>query len=147
MTEVQSAAALLRKDFEHFGFGRRIDCDEHGNAMLAVCEAYLAEHPADDDEPCTDDWLRSLGFSNESMNGLTLLIDGQGDPVELYLGHVAFADEPYAGYQASLVQSNSEDHVLVTGRIFWNRRDVRQLLAALGAKCTLPQTSSSGESQ
>jgi hypothetical protein len=32
-------------------------CDR---AVLA--DAYLAEHPADDDEPVTEEWLRAVGF-------------------------------------------------------------------------------------
>lgn len=30
-----------------------------------VALAWLAEHPADDDEPVTEEWLRGVGFANE----------------------------------------------------------------------------------
>lgn len=38
--------------------GRRQSLYDHA----ALAEAYLAEHRADDAEPITEDWLRSVGF-------------------------------------------------------------------------------------
>lgn len=32
--------------------------------VLLLADAYLAEHPEDDDEPTTEEWLRESGFVN-----------------------------------------------------------------------------------
>ena len=33
-----------------------------------VSQAYLAEHPADDDEPVTEEWLLSVGFVHDATH-------------------------------------------------------------------------------
>ena len=45
------------------------DAAERARAWLAsdndaLASAYVAEHPADSEEPITEDWLRSVGFSD-----------------------------------------------------------------------------------
>ncbi len=37
----------------------------HGAKACQLAQAYLAEHPADDEEPITEAWLRSVGFDDE----------------------------------------------------------------------------------
>jgi len=42
--------------------GRRQSLLDHA----ALADAYLAEHPADDDEAITEDWLREVGFKSKT---------------------------------------------------------------------------------
>lgn len=57
-----------------------LDCDTYSDSEVAdmrlLARAYLAEHPADDAEPVTAEWLRSVGFCREmqpaSSNNLTI---------------------------------------------------------------------------
>lgn len=67
---------------------------EYIRDMDTLTEAYLAEHPADDGEPVTEEWLRSVGFvrmqqpaagndmilRNEAGNCLTYYPARRGDP-------------------------------------------------------------------
>lgn len=50
--------------------------------MMEIADAYLAEHPADDDEPITNEWLTSFGRHFE-FNGHELAINSDGG-VELW---------------------------------------------------------------
>lgn len=60
--EIKAAAERRRKWREtHRGWYRQ-DMD---SSILA--DAYLAEHPADDDEPVMEAWLRAVGFENCSF--------------------------------------------------------------------------------
>jgi hypothetical protein len=55
--ELKAAAERLRSGFNH------AQCPDHCgdcNDARALAEAYLAEHPTDDGEPVTLDWLRTL---------------------------------------------------------------------------------------
>lgn len=52
MSDVRQAAERLRGNTLYHG--RLVD-------LGVLAEAYLAEHPADDEELATDDWLRSVG--------------------------------------------------------------------------------------
>lgn len=44
--------------------------------IIAAAELALAEHPADDGEPITKEWLKSLGFSD---SGYSFIITGEKD--------------------------------------------------------------------
>ncbi len=63
---------------------RLVDAKEHtdalfpmlgqpcGNAIddaVEVCKAYLLEHPQDDEEPVTEEWLVSVGAKKTGMGG------------------------------------------------------------------------------
>lgn len=62
-----------------------------GEDLQAVADAYLAEHAADDGEPVTEEWLRSVGFKRESWHPLQLDCDSDIDirctPELLVVGH------------------------------------------------------------
>ena len=64
----ESAGLLLQEfGFHSSGTARRA-------CMLA--ESYLAEHPADDAEPVTEEWLLSVGFKRHPFEGMLHVIDG-----------------------------------------------------------------------
>lgn len=77
----------------------------------------------DNNTPIDEDWLRSVGFGNPTLNGLSMLIDTSGDPVELFID--------WDGVVA-LLQGNREDHVVINSCTYRTRGDVRRLCAALG---------------
>ena len=69
--EVNEAAAMY---WEH-GTGSQIECDGKGqltgfvrvpcvlhDAVTTVADAYIAEHPADDGDAVTEEWLLGCGF-------------------------------------------------------------------------------------
>jgi hypothetical protein len=66
MTDIQSAAERLRR---HMADPNHRDT-YHGKESTLVgdwatlARAYLAEHPADDGEAITEDWLRAVGFKS-----------------------------------------------------------------------------------
>ncbi len=98
--------------------------------LQAVADAYLAEHPADDGEAITEDWLRSVGFSESNMNGQSMLISCDcGDPVEMWIEEDGLV---------SLVQSNVNDHVCLTGKKYATRGQLRRLCLALGIQLKEP---------
>ena len=77
-------------------------------AAKKLAEAYLAEHPADDDEPATDDWQMSIGLSEDRV---MVEWDGLCGAVITWIDGID----------------------LSSTKVEWNtRRDVRRLLAALG---------------
>lgn len=81
------------------------------DAICDVTQAYLAEHSADDDEPLTDEWLVSAGFTDDENENLSL------GPMELFL----FS----GGYELLIDHSSGEYR-------FRTRGDVRRLCRALG---------------
>jgi len=45
--------------------------DYVGESVMPILEAYIADHPADDNKPITREWLREIGFVDvESHIGL-----------------------------------------------------------------------------
>lgn len=75
--EIRAAAERLR----------RLEAGEHQDAVYGdfanafrrldtqtLADAFLAEHPADDDEPDTEEWLRGVGFTDCKNDGLRLSI-------------------------------------------------------------------------
>ena len=81
----------------------------------------------EDAEPITIERLQSVGFGDETINGVSMLIDsGIGDPVELYL-----QIELSGHWEATLCQSNRNDMVSITGRHYETMGDVRRLMEAL----------------
>lgn len=55
--ELRAAAELVVATGTHKDWSDTIDA-----GALAVCRDWLRLHPADDGEPVTEDWLRSVGF-------------------------------------------------------------------------------------
>lgn len=87
---------------------------------LDLARGYLAAHPPD--EPITEEWLREIGFGSLGMNGQSRLLQTANDncePVEMYV-----AEEESAQWWVSLLQSNNNDHVLLTGRWYKTRRQL-----------------------
>ena len=102
-------------------------------AMEVLAMAYLSDRAArlaqerEDAEPITIERLRAIGFSDETINGVSMLIDsGIGDPVELYL-----QIELSGHWEATLCQSNRNDMVAITGCHYETIGDVRRLIEAL----------------
>jgi hypothetical protein len=83
-----------------------------------------------DDRPLFRECLEELFNHPEEMNGIRRLIDGgSGDPIELWL-----AEDKPGEWIASLLQSNGNDHVVITGRVFRTVGELNLLLDALGCK-------------
>jgi len=115
MTAISEAAERLR---EHESGGDIYPFD--GGAMemgdeRALAAAYLAEHPADDGEPITEEWLRSVGFK-VSPDFEFLFIEAGLRP-----GTIEF--DPDIGW---IIFGSKATRLLET------RGDVRRLCAALG---------------
>lgn len=105
-----------------------------GDAMtdsLAVCRAYLAEHPLDDEEPVTEKWLRSVGFVVEEpdhANGMRIRFK------EGFISPVA-ANKFWDGieiYNESDANDDQDGVLAVFKNDLIRRADVRRLCAALG---------------
>ncbi len=145
MSDVRAAAERLRRCYA----GEETMLDVYGrtpHSLLKmhddtemVANAYLAEHPADDGEPITEEWLRGLGFRKWGLE----------TDAELYDLYIPMRDE--LGWQCRLAyQSNGfyavrlcDDHsyggaesveLLDTRnrKPAVSRGQVRRLLAALG---------------
>lgn len=97
------------------------------HAVAKLAEAYLAEHPADDDEPAMPEWLESLGYADtlgmryerrfEMCNGIRIVCFASEHPKR-------WASEIWVGNGACYAKQDP------------TRRDVRRLLAALGIEVT-----------
>jgi len=81
-----------------------------------------------DGTPITPEWLDSI-FPIETMNGHCLIIDSDGEPIELYLAEDV---HNWGVYRASMMQSEPADCIAITGRVFVTRGSVHLLLSALG---------------
>jgi hypothetical protein len=100
------------------GSGLKCECDPDvgcapciGCCVNEVCRKYYDEHPADEDEPVTEEWLLSIGFSHDKFDTPTI------GPLHLRPP----GNSPYA-----CISSYPLPEVPV------NRGQVRRLLAALG---------------
>jgi hypothetical protein len=90
------------------------------DALIATARQHAA---MSDETPIDEAWLRSIGFGEPTINGWPLLTANNGcDPIELWLSH---------DNNVAMIQSNTEDHVLI-GREFHTRGQLLALLAALG---------------
>lgn len=86
-----------------------------------------------DDEPWTDEWLESVGFGVEKINGWALKLPTDNEramPVILWLDHEC---------RASLVQgygvdADGNDHVSITSAVYSTKGEVRRLCESLGRK-------------
>lgn len=93
----------LREACEHW-----LSCEWKDNEtprhdlVMKLAHAYLAEHPLDDQEPVTEEWLRNVGFEDGNLSFYELgeasvcqwegrwffYIDGCGGPDPLTHGHI-----------------------------------------------------------
>ena len=100
---------------------------DHGamsaEAAIEAAEKYLAEHPADDDEPVTVEWLESVGFRKTSSTDEAL--GGPSHHINYVTKWVAFGP----GISEWYVTEYGNSVFLPTPK---TRRDVRRLCKALG---------------
>jgi hypothetical protein len=89
--------------------------------IFILAESYLAEHPADDCEPITEEWLRSVGFS-DGATGESLWLRCKDSQLG-HLRHTAMALDLITGNWTANGLGCKECKT---------RGDVRRLAAALG---------------
>ena len=81
-------------------------------------------------EPIDEFWHKNIGFAVGGISGMSLIVDAEkGDPVEILCMP---NDEPELGWTVSLLQSNRNDHVTITGRNFLWMHQIYMLLELLG---------------
>ncbi len=83
--------------------------------MMTISELCLSEHAADDWEPVTEDWLRSVGFKRESWHPFQLDCESE---IDIQCGH----DGLVLGHRSDEWDVKRDP----------TRGDVRRLCAALG---------------
>lgn|SRR3990167_957904 len=106
-------------------------CSGYGLLAKELRDRLDAEHPVDDGEAITEDWLRKIGFRSSSDGVLTMTIE---DPVADQT-HVIWSIDFWQGHLCEwwycAVQRLGQD----CDRIAWphskTRRDVRRLIGAL----------------
>jgi hypothetical protein len=84
-------------------------------SMMQVARAYLAEHPADEDEPVTAEWLQSMGWAEFGL--------GIASQRGLFRSRLRFAFD--LGVTLCMPGIESEGHQMTRG-------ELRRLCAALG---------------
>lgn len=89
---------------------------------VPLVTAYLAEHPADDDEPITERWLLSIGVQH-AENTRYVLSQGKYERIWLYFWETGINAELAGGGEI----------------VFATRGDVRRLCAALGIDLNQPK--------
>lgn len=90
-----------------------------------------------DDEPWTREWLLSVGFSDETMNGWVLELPAINEnqvPVRLYLDNEYHVDMIQERSLESEVAEDYKDHVAVTSKQYRTKGEVRRLCESLGRK-------------
>ena len=107
----------------------------------AIVDAYLVEHPADDPELLTADWLRSVGFTDDPTDAVFLRTPLPGSLYPAYLCVCSDPDSKIDGGNAVFTsydrrKDGSDDldteDMVVTGKdVIRTRGDVRRLLRAL----------------
>ena len=150
--ELRAAAERVRNfidDWKHYytpgqGIGNRVSLPwkVYGDVELIVNE--LAEHPADDGEPVTEEWLRSVGWQDWELD------DDDDDPeytlwtkANSSLGwKTRLAYESNGFYLVRMVDEDAEDYFGSSESVelfdsrnsskIITRGQVRQLLKALG---------------
>ncbi len=118
------AAAIRRRTNDWLGNRMYNDfVDEDADARL-LADAYLAEHHADDAEPITLEWLRSVGFQ-----------DGHTKRRSLVAG-VIYVCPPYgpAPWWCGIKSSNQDVYAQITK--FATRGQIRRLATALSIPLT-----------
>ena len=120
--ELRKAAEIITKDA---AFIRTLPKGMIEQSALDLAEAYLAEHPADDDseQPITEEWLMSIGFTETGNNSLR--IENNGASVELEISRISKGTKWWGPY--------------ICDEYCWpnnvgTRGQLRQLLKALGVE-------------
>ena len=110
---------------------------------------YLAAHPASE-EPITEEWLLSIGFSKAGINGFSILLPPANPRAAITELVVGFKDSCYKGeWPVDLIQGYpddpkaGDDHVSLTSVSMKTRPQLLHLLAALG--CEVDQLTNSGK--
>jgi hypothetical protein len=130
----------------HCDYLRKKNKEECGTAHIPgpmfsaeyLANAYLAEHPADDDEPITADWLRSVGAKEVDLSW-------RNDQFSTHLPAYVFGNGRFGvwGHEAAwsmyLLNADGfdgqEEHVTAVR----TRGQLRRLCAALGITLTQEQ--------
>jgi hypothetical protein len=103
---------------------------------LAVARAYLAEHPADDGEPVTAEWLKAVGFTErakERPGDDRVLVSPEGETC-----HHVFWSENRDGYDHN-AWFYGDDYLRAVNLLDQpTRGHVRRLCQALGVTLTEP---------
>lgn len=94
--------------------------------LWTLAQAYLAEHPADENEPITEEWLRSAGFIWQSTDTYELHSGAFGND---YLRYTKIAFRAGLWYANGLGCADCK-----------TRGDVRRLCSALGIPLRTPLT-------
>ena len=84
-------------------------------------ELLIAQQAKEDAEPITEEWLASIGFTNQTMNGWSKLFDGDGSICELFVSHEG---------DVSICQDSDHVTLSMMPRIT-TRGQLRKLLEAL----------------
>jgi hypothetical protein len=118
--ELKAAAERLRRGFNH------AHCPDHCgdcNDARTLADAYLAEHPADDDEPISEEWSDKIAAR--------CWTDGTDQEWKLGIGDT--------GHEAFLLLAKRENGIFwamymggVKLQMIVTRADVRRLCSALG---------------
>lgn len=95
MSELEAAAELMRKFEANGNQTAKGEAESTLSAALTLAHLYLAEHPADDDEPADIDWLCDSG-AKSSTDGLALILKGDAGP-EIVCGVNRRSGEDYVG--------------------------------------------------
>lgn len=125
--DVRAAVKRLLDPNDGIGAGQGTDYVDGGFAAddaAAVCRAWLAEHPADDGDLPTAEWLRAVGFQQvndegdefvaltaDSIPALFIALDGKPP----YAAGIGVEDDPWP-------------------HDIWTRGQVRDLCRCLGVK-------------
>ena len=101
-----------------------VELEQHHKILADAYLSRLADderQAAEDAEPITEEWLRSLGFTNQTMNGWSRLFDGDGSICEVFVSHEG---------DVSICQDNDHVTLSMMPRIT-TRGQLRKLLEAL----------------
>lgn len=124
--------AEVLEQLEHLGRmppGLRLSIED----TAAVANAYLAEHPADDGEPVTADWLQSVGFGRHMQPAANCDLSLQAGDFRLFVA-VAIPTRERYGFKPERWAVN--EVWLPEAATPATRGHVRRLCAALGIPLT-----------
>lgn len=131
--ELRAAAERMRtkwtstsKSFDGWGKPHM----EYVEDLSIITDAYLAANPADDDEPVTEDWLRSVGWEDwKSGTHLETIVYDRSNPTclvtQTVITFLLDDNHPHGGVIDSVMLEDPP-------REYTTRGDVRNLCAALG---------------
>ena len=110
------------------------DCADM-RAAIVLARAYIAANPADDGEPVTDEWLRSLGFSRHMQPAACCHLSIKTTTLTLTRWQDKAGDGPIRWSVSGQDYSDWLPHCL------WpvTRGQVRRLCAAIGIPHAQPQ--------